>query len=93
MKWGHVCDMIAGQLEKIDRIGYDIFPPSRARSEFEQMLRREYNACSKEMLDAVEFLIRTGHWPEMTATVKFFMRARLLFAWKVTASLSTPLVG
>jgi hypothetical protein len=92
-KWGHIRDMIAGQLERIDSVGYDIFPPSKSRTEFDRMLKKEYEANLEKTLDAVDFLIRTGHWPEMSAKVLFFMKPRVMFAWKITASLSTPLLG
>ena len=93
MKWGHVSDLIKSQFEGLPTVGYGIFPSSRTRAEFEEMLRCEYEAISKETLDALEYFIRTGHWPEMSDKVSFFMKPRLLFAWRVTASLSKPLLG
>ena len=93
MKWGHISDTLAVQLEKIERIGFDAFPPCLNKDEFVNMLRRESNATANETYDAIEFFVRTGHWPEMSAKTKFFIHARIHFGWKTTASLSVPLLG
>ena len=94
MKWANVSDMLVAQFEKIGpTAGYEMFPSCSSSSEFEQAVRREHTLVQKEVLSAIEFFVRTGHWPEMSPKCCFFLKPRLLFAWNVTASMGTPLLG
>lgn len=74
MKWDHVRDLIAGQLERIESVDHAVFSPCKTRKEFEKMSSTEYQAALKETNRAIEFLIRTGHWPVMLSALKIAQR-------------------
>jgi hypothetical protein len=93
MKWGHISDALASQIGKMESINFDMFNPHVEKEEFIRLLKVDHEATASEVDDAVEFFVRTGHWPEISDKAKVFLKARIYFAWKITTSISKPLLG
>jgi hypothetical protein len=93
MKWGHIGDTLATQIGKMESINFDMLHPHVEKDEFIRLLKLDHEATALEVNDAIEFFVRTGHWPEISKEAKIFLKARVFFAWKVSTSLSKPLLG
>jgi hypothetical protein len=72
MKWGHISDALASQIGKMESINFDMLHPHVERDEFIRLLKLDHEATTSEVNDAVEFFVRTGHWPKYPIKRKFF---------------------
>src|SRR5262249_25741994 len=89
MSWANIKELIFHELKALDAPSLVEFPQESAFETQHNALLASYLRTKSDVDAAASAFAQTLDWPEMAPLVRFFIAARLEFAWEIASILNT----